>query len=252
MTSFDEPREVPAPAARIWSRRAVLALRQPTDLFNVVAIENVFPYPEGQECERQEDMAIQLTPEQERRVQGVLNLGAYESVEEVVDAALPPSNSAPCRALPGRRKNLTPCWRRSGIKGTGRRRILGSVNARTDILIASVNQARFREGLVSAGRQRRSGAPVSLLPRYPESARRCPSLSNGCKANRSITAIPPPGGPTLSFQQPPASKIFAPGRSRDLRPSAFITSWMRTNLRIVRILHGKRDVKRILEGDQGE
>ena len=33
-------------------------------------------------------MAIQLTPEQERRVQDVISRGAYESVEEVVDAAL--------------------------------------------------------------------------------------------------------------------------------------------------------------------
>ncbi|MFZ0960302.1 MAG: hypothetical protein WAO35_05305 [Terriglobia bacterium] len=33
-------------------------------------------------------MAIQLTPEQERRVHDVVSRGAYESVEEVVDAAL--------------------------------------------------------------------------------------------------------------------------------------------------------------------
>jgi Arc/MetJ-type ribon-helix-helix transcriptional regulator len=33
-------------------------------------------------------MTIHLTPEQERRVQAVINRGAYESVEEVVDAAL--------------------------------------------------------------------------------------------------------------------------------------------------------------------
>ncbi len=33
-------------------------------------------------------MAIHLTPEQERRVQAVMSRGAYESVEEVVEAAL--------------------------------------------------------------------------------------------------------------------------------------------------------------------
>jgi Arc/MetJ-type ribon-helix-helix transcriptional regulator len=33
-------------------------------------------------------MTIHLTPEQERRVQAVISRGAYESVEEVVDAAL--------------------------------------------------------------------------------------------------------------------------------------------------------------------
>jgi Arc/MetJ-type ribon-helix-helix transcriptional regulator len=33
-------------------------------------------------------MGIQLTPEQERRVQAVMSRGAYESAEEVVEAAL--------------------------------------------------------------------------------------------------------------------------------------------------------------------
>ena len=33
-------------------------------------------------------MAIQLTPEQERRIHAVMDRGAYESIEEVVDAAL--------------------------------------------------------------------------------------------------------------------------------------------------------------------
>jgi Arc/MetJ-type ribon-helix-helix transcriptional regulator len=33
-------------------------------------------------------MVIHLTPDQERRVHNVINRGAYESVEEVVDAAL--------------------------------------------------------------------------------------------------------------------------------------------------------------------
>lgn len=33
-------------------------------------------------------MTIHLTPEQERRIQAVIRRGAYESVEEVVEAAL--------------------------------------------------------------------------------------------------------------------------------------------------------------------
>ena len=33
-------------------------------------------------------MTINLTPEQERRLQAAMSRGAYESVEEVVDAAL--------------------------------------------------------------------------------------------------------------------------------------------------------------------
>jgi Arc/MetJ-type ribon-helix-helix transcriptional regulator len=43
-------------------------------------------------------MKISLTPEQERRVQAVMSRGAYQSVEEVVEAALAAIEQ---RALPG-------------------------------------------------------------------------------------------------------------------------------------------------------
>ena len=43
-------------------------------------------------------MTINLTPQQERRLQDVLKLGAYESVEEVVEAALAAVEQ---RAVPG-------------------------------------------------------------------------------------------------------------------------------------------------------
>lgn len=47
-----------------------------------------FPYPEDDEQKGQNTMTINLTPEQERRIQAVIRRGAYESVEEIVDAAL--------------------------------------------------------------------------------------------------------------------------------------------------------------------
>ena len=43
-------------------------------------------------------MTIHLTPEQERRIQEVVSWGAYESVEEVVEAALAAVEQ---RAVPG-------------------------------------------------------------------------------------------------------------------------------------------------------
>jgi Arc/MetJ-type ribon-helix-helix transcriptional regulator len=43
---------------------------------------------EGNEHGEGEHMNIHLTPEQERRVQAVISCGAYQSVEEVVEAAL--------------------------------------------------------------------------------------------------------------------------------------------------------------------
>jgi hypothetical protein len=62
------------------------------DLFNAlsnrVATQRVFPYPEGDEREWRNGMAIHLTSEQEPRVHAVMDRGAYESAEEDVDAAL--------------------------------------------------------------------------------------------------------------------------------------------------------------------
>jgi plasmid stabilization system protein ParE len=46
------------------------------------------------------------------------------------------------------------------------------------------------------------------------------------------------------------SRIFAHGRSPDLKPSEFIISWRKGAMHIVRILHGKRDVQRILESER--
>jgi Arc/MetJ-type ribon-helix-helix transcriptional regulator len=43
-------------------------------------------------------MTIHLTPEQERRIQAVLRRGAYQSVEEVVEAAL---TAVEQRTVPG-------------------------------------------------------------------------------------------------------------------------------------------------------
>jgi Arc/MetJ-type ribon-helix-helix transcriptional regulator len=47
----------------------------------------VFAYSEGDK-HKEEAMTIHLTPEQERRVHAVLGRGSYQSVEEVVEAAL--------------------------------------------------------------------------------------------------------------------------------------------------------------------
>jgi Arc/MetJ-type ribon-helix-helix transcriptional regulator len=47
---------------------------------------------------RRNNMTIRLTPEQERRIRAVLSRGAYESVDEVVEAALTPVEQ---RTVPG-------------------------------------------------------------------------------------------------------------------------------------------------------
>ena len=152
-------------------------------------------------------MAIHLTPEQERRVHAVMDRGAYESVGEVVDAALAAVEQ---RAVPGfagtpGRTRRFACGR-AGIARSLRKTSSGVQWRRKRTPCSpSIKRARVREGYVSESRQRRYRAPVSLLPRYPESSQRGRSLPNGCPANSSMVAAAPVGGSALSFQQPAAS-----------------------------------------------
>jgi hypothetical protein len=71
-------------------------------------------------------MTIHLTPEQEPRVQAVISRGAYQSADEVVEAALAAVEQ---RTVPGFCGNTGrtgyPACGRAGIEGTHRRRILG-------------------------------------------------------------------------------------------------------------------------------
>jgi len=82
-------------------------------------------------------MTINLTPEQERRLQAVMSRGAYKSVEEVVDAALAAVEQ---RTLPG--SAGTPdeldALLAEGLasKELTEARFWDSVNKQTDILLA--------------------------------------------------------------------------------------------------------------------
>ena len=110
-------------------------------LFNDVAIGKVFPYPEGDECERRESMAIQLTPEQERRVHDVINRGAYESVEEVVDAALAAVEQRTAPGFAGTQEELDALLAEGlASKELGEDEFWGSVNAQTNALLAEHKQ----------------------------------------------------------------------------------------------------------------
>jgi Arc/MetJ-type ribon-helix-helix transcriptional regulator len=51
-------------------------------------------------------MAIQLTPEQEQRIQAVVSAGAYASTEEALDAALAVVETAAARDFEGAQEEL--------------------------------------------------------------------------------------------------------------------------------------------------
>jgi Arc/MetJ-type ribon-helix-helix transcriptional regulator len=109
----------------------------PPIIFNIVAPPRIFPYPEGEERERRDSMAIQLTPEQERRVHDVLNLGAYESVEEVVDAALAAVEQRTVQGFAGTLEELDALLAEGmASKELAEDEFWGSVNAQTDALLA--------------------------------------------------------------------------------------------------------------------
>jgi Arc/MetJ-type ribon-helix-helix transcriptional regulator len=82
-------------------------------------------------------MTITLTPEQERRVRAVINRGSYESVEEVVDAALAAVEQRTVPGFAGTQEELDILL----AEGLASRELTedefwGSVNAQTDAMLS--------------------------------------------------------------------------------------------------------------------
>ena len=106
-------------------------------LFKRVASRRIFPYPKGDEQERRDNMAIQLTPEQERRVHKVISRGAYASVEEVVDAALAAVEQRTVPGFAGTQEELDALLAEGlASKELTEDEFWGSVSAQTNTLLA--------------------------------------------------------------------------------------------------------------------
>jgi Arc/MetJ-type ribon-helix-helix transcriptional regulator len=82
-------------------------------------------------------MKISLTPEQERRVQAVMSRGAYESVEEVVEAALAAVEQRTLPGFAGTPDELDALLAEGlASKELTEAEFWGSVNKQTDTLLA--------------------------------------------------------------------------------------------------------------------
>jgi Arc/MetJ-type ribon-helix-helix transcriptional regulator len=88
-------------------------------------------------------MAIQLTPEQERRVHAVVDQGAYQSVEEVVDAALAAVEQRTVPGFAGTKEELDALLSEGlASKELTEDEFWGSVNAQTDALLSEHKTGR--------------------------------------------------------------------------------------------------------------
>jgi Arc/MetJ-type ribon-helix-helix transcriptional regulator len=82
-------------------------------------------------------MTINLTPEQESRLQAILGRGAYESVEEVVEAALAAVEQRTLPGFAGRPDELNALLAEGlASKDLTETEFWGSVNNQTDALLA--------------------------------------------------------------------------------------------------------------------
>jgi Arc/MetJ-type ribon-helix-helix transcriptional regulator len=88
-------------------------------------------------------MMINLTPEQERRIQEVISRGAYDSVEEVVDAALVAVEQATVPGFEGTQQELEALLA-DGLasKEVSEEEFWASVNRRTDAMLAEYKAGR--------------------------------------------------------------------------------------------------------------
>jgi Arc/MetJ-type ribon-helix-helix transcriptional regulator len=92
---------------------------------------------EGKQHGGENTMAIHLTPEQERRVQAVMSRGAYESAQEVVDAALAAVEQRIVPGFTGTPDELDAMLAEGlASKDLTEAEFWGSVNKRTDTLLA--------------------------------------------------------------------------------------------------------------------
>jgi len=81
-------------------------------------------------------MTIHLTPEQERRVQAVMSRGSYESVEEVVEAALAAVEQRTVPGFAGTQDELDALLAEGlASKQLTEDEFWGSVNKQTDALL---------------------------------------------------------------------------------------------------------------------
>ena len=82
-------------------------------------------------------MTIHLTPEQERRIQAVISKGAYESVEEVVEAALTAVEQRIVPGFSGTQQELDTLLAEGlASKEITEDEFWGSANKQTDAMIA--------------------------------------------------------------------------------------------------------------------
>jgi Arc/MetJ-type ribon-helix-helix transcriptional regulator len=88
-------------------------------------------------------MIINLTPEQERRIQKMISRGAYDSVEEVVDAALVAVEQATVPGFEGSQQELEALLAEGlASKMLTEDEFWSSVNRRTDALLAEHKATR--------------------------------------------------------------------------------------------------------------
>ncbi len=82
-------------------------------------------------------MTIHLTPEQERRIQAVIRRGGYESLEEVVEAALTAVEQRTVPGFAGTQEDLDTLLAEGlASEQLGEDEFWGSVNQQTDSMVA--------------------------------------------------------------------------------------------------------------------
>jgi putative addiction module CopG family antidote len=88
-------------------------------------------------------MMINLTPEQEKRIQEMIGRGAYDSVEEVVEAALVAVEQATVPGFEGTQQELEALLAEGlASKEMSEEEFWASVNQKTDAMLAEYKASR--------------------------------------------------------------------------------------------------------------
>ena len=116
--------------------------------------------------------------------------------------------------------------------------------------VPSIKLVGIRESLISGKCQRRSDTPVSLLPRYAESTRVAVRFRDAVQHSVKSLRQHPHAGPQYPLKNPRLQNLrtWPVAGFEAIRIYYLLED---DTIHVVRILHGKRDVRVILEREEG-
>ena len=190
-------------------------------------------------------MTINLTPEQESRLQAIMSRGVYTSVEEVVEAALAAVGTARASRVAGTPDELESLLSEGLASHELSEAQFWSSEPKKPTPCTAQIRPWFVE-VISPGCQQQCCSPIPLLPRRPECSEIATRFTEALQRTIQKLREHPLVGARCRLGKPELENL----RSWPVAGFESIRIYYlayHDAIQVIRVLHGKRDLKRILE-----